>query len=225
MLQESPITAMLMTTLTRRKCLELSGSSSLLPHFNSTTHTVVTATCPIIWIIPKIDSVYILFTFILRLHITKNSHDLIQVQRSQYYMEHFRGVMSTSLFSCEWRRGDCSEPAGCASSTLTWEGAISPNRAQTQRLSKRSDAPVREIMLGVSLYHHCQNVQTMCLICNAFKCCTINCNFNGHYHYLGNVTMSSENNKSLLKDLSCIKHYNSEVTSTNRFSCLILNAS
>lgn len=90
--------------LTRRKCLELSGSSSLLPHFNSTTHTIVTATCPNIWVIPKIDSVYILFTFILRLHITKNSHDLIQVQRSQYYTEQFRGVMSTSLFSCEWRR-------------------------------------------------------------------------------------------------------------------------
>lgn len=28
-----------------------------------------------------------MFTFMLRLHITKNSHNLIQVQNSQYYIE------------------------------------------------------------------------------------------------------------------------------------------
>lgn len=51
--------------------------------------TCKTISFPYVGFIPKIDImfIYILFTFILRLHVTKNSHNLIQVQISQYYIE------------------------------------------------------------------------------------------------------------------------------------------
>lgn len=61
------------------KCLEFSVSSSLLPHFDRTIHTF-SHRCPDIQVIPKIDTVYILFTFILRLQVTKKSHELKQLQ-------------------------------------------------------------------------------------------------------------------------------------------------
>lgn len=78
-----------------RNAWMLEFPSSLLPHFNRTnTLNCGHGACPDnIQVIPKIDSVYILFiTFILRLHITKNSHDLIRVQRSQCYTEQLPGV-------------------------------------------------------------------------------------------------------------------------------------
>lgn len=110
------------------------------------THTVVVTTCPNIQVIPKIDTVYILFTFILRLHITKNNHDLIRVQRSQYYMEQLQ-VSWARHFSHEW---GMIVPSRLYVLPLYW-----PERAPYSQTELKifqfqlSDAPVWEMILAV----------------------------------------------------------------------------